>query len=200
MAEKPMEKKVAPAPQTLDEEAEERDHLRSLLEKREDKYRTLFEESRDAVVITTLRGDFIEANQSALDLFGYSRKALMSMSFKALYIDRSERKQFQKEMLRLGYVEDFEAKLERKDGTVATCLISEVSIQADDGTILGFQGIVRDVTIERQRQRDLLESEEKYRTILESIEDGYYEVDLDINLTFFSEALSRISSVRLRIE
>ena len=38
-----------------------------------------------------------------------------------------------------------------------------------------------------------IESEEKYRTILENIEDGYYEVDLAGNFTFFNKALCRLS-------
>ena len=40
---------------------------------------------------------------------------------------------------------------------------------------------------------DLKKSEEKYRTILENIEDGYYEVDLAGNLTFFNDAACRIT-------
>ena len=40
---------------------------------------------------------------------------------------------------------------------------------------------------------DLKKSEEKYRTILENIEDGYYEVDLAGNLTFFNDATCRIT-------
>ena len=36
------------------------------------------------------------------------------------------------------------------------------------------------------------ESESKYRTILESIQEGYYEVDLDGNLTFFNESMCQI--------
>jgi PAS domain S-box-containing protein len=36
------------------------------------------------------------------------------------------------------------------------------------------------------------ESEEKYRNILESIEDGYYEVDLKGNYTFFNDSMCRI--------
>ena len=40
---------------------------------------------------------------------------------------------------------------------------------------------------------DLMKSEEKHRTILESIEDGYYEVDLAGNLTFFNDATCRIT-------
>jgi PAS domain S-box-containing protein len=38
----------------------------------------------------------------------------------------------------------------------------------------------------------LRQSEEKYRIILQSIEDGYYEVDLAGNLTFFNDALCRL--------
>ena len=39
---------------------------------------------------------------------------------------------------------------------------------------------------------DLRQSEEKYRTILESIEDGYYEVDLAGNFTFFNDSICEI--------
>jgi diguanylate cyclase (GGDEF)-like protein/PAS domain S-box-containing protein len=47
--------------------------------------------------------------------------------------------------------------------------------------------------IERKRAKERLrESEEKYRTILENIEDGYYEVDLAGNLTFFNDSMCRI--------
>ncbi len=47
--------------------------------------------------------------------------------------------------------------------------------------------------IERKRaQERLRESEEKYRTILENIEEGYYEVDLAGNLTFFNDSMCRI--------
>ena len=46
--------------------------------------------------------------------------------------------------------------------------------------------------IERvQIEEALRESEEKYRTILNSIEEGYYEVDLAGNLTFFNDSLRR---------
>ena len=39
---------------------------------------------------------------------------------------------------------------------------------------------------------DLRQSEEKYRTILESIEDGYFEVDLAGNFTFFNDSICEI--------
>ena len=49
-----------------------------------------------------------------------------------------------------------------------------------------------DVTELKHTEEALRESEEKYRTILHSIEEGYYEVDLAGNLTFFNDSLCRI--------
>ena len=45
----------------------------------------------------------------------------------------------------------------------------------------------------KERTEELAKSEEKYRTILENIEDGYYEVDFSGNLTFFNDAACRIT-------
>ena len=59
----------------------------------------------------------------------------------------------------------------------------------DDGRIVV---VLSDVT-ERKRAEDALkESEEKYRTILENIEDGYFEVDIAGNFTFFNDSLCRL--------
>ena len=44
----------------------------------------------------------------------------------------------------------------------------------------------------RQTEAALLESEKRYRTILDDIEDGYFEVDIRGNLTFFNNALCHI--------
>ena len=44
----------------------------------------------------------------------------------------------------------------------------------------------------KKAEEALKESEEKYRTILESMEEGYYEVDLDGNLTFFNDSTARM--------
>jgi PAS domain S-box-containing protein len=60
-----------------------------------------------------------------------------------------------------------------------------------DGNVKVIE-LVRDIT-ERKRAEDALrESENKYRTILENIADGYYEVDLAGNLTFFNDSVSQL--------
>ena len=51
---------------------------------------------------------------------------------------------------------------------------------------------IEDITALKQSEKKLQTSEKKYKSILDSIEDGYYEVDLNGNLTFFNPSLCRM--------
>jgi len=56
----------------------------------------------------------------------------------------------------------------------------------------GVGGIIRDITRNKQEEEKLRSSEEKYRNILENIEDGYFEADLRGAFTFCNNALCKI--------
>jgi diguanylate cyclase (GGDEF)-like protein/PAS domain S-box-containing protein len=83
-------------------------------------------------------------------------------------------------------------RIRRADGQFRWVSATKVPMMDEEGRVIGTVGISRDIT-ERVRAEDALrESEEKYRTILENIEDGYYEVDIAGNLTFFNDSLCRL--------
>jgi len=88
--------------------------------------------------------------------------------------------------------------LDHKVGTTAKDEIGELSRAFDKmtqnlkETTTSIVALNKEIDERKQAEEALRESEEKYRTILENIEDGYYEVDIDGNFTFFNDALCDI--------
>jgi PAS domain S-box-containing protein len=58
--------------------------------------------------------------------------------------------------------------------------------------VLQTRTLLKEEKNRRLTEKALLESEKKYRTILDEIEDGYFEVDIKGNLTFFNDSLCKI--------
>ncbi|MDQ1239482.1 MAG: two-component system, cell cycle sensor histidine kinase and response regulator CckA [Thermodesulfobacteriota bacterium] len=59
------------------------------------------------------------------------------------------------------------------------------------GDVLSVFGTGQDITDRKQAEESLQKSEEKYRTLLDSIEEIYFEVDIAGNFTFFNDSLSK---------
>lgn len=84
------------------------------------------------------------------------------------------------------YTEAFATQL----GIKGTYLSSKSSILSDSrGNRVGAIQTVRDITVQKAQEEALLESEEKYRNIIQSLDDAYFEVDLAGNFVFFNKAL-----------
>jgi len=59
----------------------------------------------------------------------------------------------------------------------------------DKGKVEFITGAFLDITVRKTAEEALRKSEEKYRSILETMEEGYFEVDLNGNMTFSNNGL-----------
>jgi PAS domain S-box-containing protein len=107
-----------------DKQIVDRKRAEEALTESEERYRTLFEGSRDAIYITTPQGTFIDANQPTFDLLGYSREEMEALNARHLYVNVMNGARFQKEIEERGFVRDYEVKLRKRHGTRIDCLFN----------------------------------------------------------------------------
>jgi PAS domain S-box-containing protein len=151
----------------------------------EEKYRRLFSESRDAIYINAIAGKILDANQAALDLFGYTKEELIGMNIRKLYVQPEDRETFQTEIERKGSVRDYEIKLRKKDRTEMDCLVTSTARRAADGSILGYQGIIRDITERIAAEKALHKAEARFRQLAENIHEVFWLSSLDGSEIYF---------------
>ncbi len=136
------------------------------LRQSEAKFRTLFEESKDVIFISTTEGRFLDINGAGVELFGYSSKEeLMKIDIgRDIYINEHDRKTMQRISEQYGFVRDYELTLKRKTGEKITVLETATAVRNDRGVIVAYRGIIRDIT-ERKHLEEQLRQAQKLQSI-----------------------------------
>jgi PAS domain S-box-containing protein len=158
----------------------------------EGRYKALFERSLYCVFVHDFEGNFIDANNAALNLLGYKKGDISSLDFSAL-LDKEQIPLTQKtmaEIIKKGYQSELnQYKLKRKDGS-DVWVETEASLVYKEGVPYGILGIARDITEYKRAERALIKSEDKYRKIFEALIDVYYRTDREGIVTEISPSVS----------
>lgn len=135
------------------------------LQASEQRYRSLFEQSNDAIVIYNLAGDLLEVNTRACELLGHPREALESMTLMMLHPESELTRVIRsfQEIARKGQLL-FDSRFVTAGGEH---LDVEISASLIDGQRELVQGIIRDVTEKRRAEEELRRRLMRFR-----LEDG----------------------------
>ncbi len=151
---------------------------------REEKFRQLFHNANDQIFLTEineevgLTGKFIEVNDVACNKLGYSKEELLDM--KSIDITASNEKDANPDIIK-DIIKDgsktFETTLVAKNGEfIPTEVSSHVFTLIDKRVVLS---ISRDISERMKAEKDLRESEERYRKVVETSPDGIILTDLE---------------------
>ncbi len=95
-----------------------------------------------------------------------------------------------------GKVEDFETRFVRADGEIIWLSLNAQKFSDEHGHVIGIEGISRDITSRKQAEAALRESEERYRTVIDTASEGWWVVDQNLRTVEVNEALCRMLEVR----
>ena len=160
----------------------------------EERYRTILDNTREGYFEADLEGNFTFVNDAECHDLGYTREELIGMNYKQ-YTDETEAKklfELSLEIFRTGeQINGFDGEFIKKDGTKGFNQVSFSLIKNQEGQPVGFRGLSRDITERKKMEETIRQSEERYRTIIEEMEEWYFEADLSGNIIFFNEVFAR---------
>lgn len=137
----------------------DRKKIEDALKKSEEKYYNLFDQSRDAIYITSEKGEFLDFNKATMDIFDYTVEEMKHLNVRDLYVDPEQRNRFIELIKKKGFVKDYEVDLKDKHNNRIQGTITSSVWKTIDGKIIGFHGTIRDFTQKRRAEELIREKE-----------------------------------------
>ncbi|MGA9755048.1 MAG: PAS domain S-box protein [Desulfobaccales bacterium] len=173
----------------------DRKQAEEALRESEERYRTLFETSPDALIVMDLDMNIIMGNQRALEMVGHdsleqfmSRKGINDMASE----DRPRVAAAIKALLATGRTQTFETTMVKQDGARFPSLNSAALIRDAAGRPRAIIGTARDITALKQAEAALRESEQRFRDITEHAAEWVWETDAQGTYTYSSPVVEQL--------
>jgi PAS domain S-box-containing protein len=147
------------------------------LKESEEKYRKLFEESSDCIFITDREGNFLDLNVAGYGLFSKGSFKENRFSLFSLMHKPEEKKYFLQELKNNKALENFALQIKCTDNSVIDCLISATAIEGSHKKIIGYRGIIKDVSKQKETENIVLKTivdtqEEERKRFAKDIHDS----------------------------
>jgi PAS domain S-box-containing protein len=157
----------------------------------EQRYKALYEDSSDGVLLMDDTSTIVDANNKAIDMFGYSLEELRSKTISELIDPQSfETKPFIFGKMLIGQAIRLERPMFKKNGEL---IYVEVTARRIRDNL--FQGIYRDITERKLAEEELKRSEERFKAIFEGAKDFIFIKDLSLRYTHINPATAKLLGV-----
>lgn len=165
------------------------------LKESEEKYRTLFEASTDAIFLETLEGRILDCNQSACEMLGYTKEELLGLTVTDLVpenIAKTLPDIITEEQTTGGIFK--EAINKRKDGSLIPVEVSTRLMKVGGEQLV--VAYIRDITERKKFDEALMRSEKRYKSLFsmvrlmcDNVPDLIWAKDLNKKFLFTNKAI-----------
>jgi PAS domain S-box-containing protein len=173
----------------------ERRNAEEALRRSEQKFRDIIDFTPIGFYETSVEGRFLMANRSFAAMFGYeSPEELADVDIPShMYVVPDERSKAFDTLRTTGRMTGAELHLRRKDGTEIWVECNARAITDAAGRMIASQGFMIDIDSRKRAEQALLESEERYRTVVEGADEIIYTLSPEGLLTSVNPAFERIT-------
>ena len=154
----------------------------------EAKYRGIFENAAEGIFQTTITGRILAANPACIRILGYdSAEDLITgvTDVRKLYAEPGRRLNLVRQIQAVGIVSDFEALINRKDGSKIWVSINAHALKDAAGNIIGLEGMVIDITNRKRAERN-------FQTLIDGSPDAIIAIDKDFDILIVNTHTEKI--------
>ena len=174
-----MDKK--PVMLTLIWDITERKKAEEKLKASEERFKGLFESTTDGMIVLDARGEIIDINNTAVELFGLERENILKNNLLSMGILTPKAlsivvKQFQ-ELLSNKKSTSHETEIKNKTGEILNVELTSFFLVKKDNEIDNFALVIRDISERKQAEIRLSREHELLRTLMDNIPDSIYFKD-----------------------
>ncbi len=153
----------------------ERKQLEVIVKQTEEKYRNIYENAMEGIFQVAPDGQFISANPSLAKIHGYGSPEELILSVKnirSIYVNPDDHHRLINLLFDQGAVQNYEVKMYHKDRSLQWISVNVRMVRDARAKPLFYEGTMMDITNRKMAEDALAESEERYRTAIESSNDA----------------------------
>ena len=156
----------------------------------------LVDNMADAIVMTDKKGLITFYNKGAVEIFGHHPSDILGKPVLDFYVRKKDANKVKRMLLKSkeGKISNFETQFLTRDGKTVFVNMSATLIRDEEGRVVGTLGINRDITQRKTLERELRESEERYRTMVESAHDMVAIIGEDSRLKYVNKKAEELTT------
>jgi len=172
----------------------ERKLAEAALQESENNYRRFFDEDLSGNYKTTPDGKMLLCNKAFVKIMRYqSIEQVMQMKAGDLYKTQSDRNEFLNKLKENGKLELYETTLVGYDGMIIHVIENVLGKFDEKGDLVEISGYMFDITDRKKAELEIIESEKKYRQLIENASEIILLTDQEGNFTYANEAALKFS-------
>lgn len=174
----------------------ERKQTEAKLKASEGNYADLYDNAPDMYVSVDVEtAKIVKCNQTIAKALGYTKEEILDRVILDLYAPESlqyAREHVLPKFLKTGSVKNEELQLQTKEGQRIDVSLNASAYRDESGKIRRSRSVWRDITEQKQAQKDLEKSEKRYHTLVDAMNEGLIELDRNWCLTYANKRFAEM--------